>query len=89
MLNGRNQALTKACGPARQYLLPRHLSPLHNNNKFKENLEILSSIKDHRKKSRETREVAYTCRYISGHLIPIHKTKTGLGIKCPLVYLQA
>ena len=38
--------------------------------KFKEKLEILSSIRDHRKKSRETREVAYTCRYTSEHLIP-------------------
>ena len=33
-------------------------------------LEILSSIRDHRKKSRETREVAYTSRYTSEHLIP-------------------
>ena len=31
--------------------------------------EILSSIRDHRKKSRETREVAYTSRYTSKHLI--------------------
>ena len=30
----------------------------------------LSSIRDHRKKNRETREVAYTCRYTSEHLIP-------------------
>ena len=33
------------------------------NNKLKENLEILSSIRDHRKKSRETREIAHTSRY--------------------------
>ena len=40
-------------------------------NKFKEKLGILSSIRDHRKKrSRDTREVAYTCRYTSEHLIP-------------------
>ena len=32
-------------------------------------LGILSLIRDYRKKSRETREVAYTCRYTSGHLI--------------------
>ena len=39
--------------------------------KLKEKLEILSSIRDHRKKkSKETREVTYTCRYTSEHLIP-------------------
>ena len=56
----------------------------------KEKLEILSSIRDHRKK-RETREVAYTCRYTGEYLIPnsvYTKTKTELGIKCSLVYLQ-
>ena len=38
----------------------------------------------------ETREVAYTCKYASGHLIPILQfiTMTELGITCPLVYLQ-
>ena len=37
--------------------------------KLTEKFEILSSIRDHRKKSMETREIAYTCRY-SEHLIP-------------------
>ena len=45
----------------------------HNNSKkqvyIKEKLGILSSIRDHRK-SRETREVTYICRYTSKHLIP-------------------
>ena len=38
-------------------------------NKFKEKLGILSSIRDHRTESRETRQVAYNCRYTSEHLI--------------------
>ena len=43
---------------------------MYNIYKFKGRLEILSLITDDRKKSRETREVTYTCRYTSGHLIP-------------------
>ena len=35
-----------------------------------ENLGILSLFRDHRTKSKETREVTYTCRYTSEHLIP-------------------
>ena len=49
----------------------------------KQKLRILSSIRDHRK-SRETREVTYTCGYTSEHLIPL-PIMTELGIKCPLV----
>ena len=36
-------------------------------------------------KSKETRVIAYTCRYSSGHLIPIIQScQDELGIKCPL-----
>ena len=49
-------------------------------NKLKEKLEILSSIRDHKKTSRETREVAYTSRYTSEHLIP--NSVLVLGIDC-------
>ena len=44
----------------------------------------LNSIRepDHRKKV----EVVYTCRYTSEHLIP--NSVMGIGINCPLVYLQ-
>ena len=38
------------------------------NVKYKEKFGILSSIRDHRKKSRDTREVACTCRCTSEHL---------------------
>ena len=40
------------------------------NKQVKGKLEILSSIRVIEKKSRETREVAYTSRYTSEHLIP-------------------
>ena len=44
---------------------------------------------DYSKKSKETRAVTYTCRYFSGHLIPMIQTCSGeLGINCPLEYLQ-
>ena len=36
--------------------------------KSKQTLGILSSIRDHRKKSKKTRKVTYTCSYTSGHL---------------------
>ena len=41
-------------------------------------------------KSKETRVVAYTCRYYSGQLIPIFQSVAvaELGIKGPLEYLQ-
>ena len=40
-------------------------------------------------KSKETRMITYTCRYSSGHLIPIIQScQDELGIKCPLEYLQ-
>ena len=41
-------------------------------------------------KSKETRVVAYTCRYYSGHLIPIFQSVAvaELGIKGRLEYLQ-
>ena len=34
--------------------------------------------------------ILYTCGYTSGYFIPnsVYKTKTELGIKYPLVYLQ-
>ena len=35
-------------------------------------------------KSKETKEVTYTCRYSSGHLIPNSSRQDELGIKCPL-----
>ena len=44
------------------------------NTKSKDKKVTLHSIKDYRNTKRE---VAYTCRYTSGHLI-----MTGLGIKC-------
>ena len=57
----------------------------HNNvtkkvNKCQEKLGMLSSIRDHRKKSRKTREVAYTCRYTSEHLIPNSVLVLGIGL---------
>jgi len=40
-------------------------------------------------KSKETRVITYTCRYSSGHLIPIIQSRQDeLGIKCPPEYLQ-
>ena len=58
-------------------------------NKYKENFVILQSgiivLK-----SKETRVVAYTCRYSSGLLIPIFQSVAvaELGIKGPLEYMQ-
>ena len=40
-------------------------------NKYKEKLVILQSIGIIVIKSKETRMITYTCRYSSGHLIPI------------------
>jgi len=50
--------------------------------KCKEKLVILQSIGIIVIKTKEARVINYTCRYSSGHLIPM------LGIKCPLEYLQ-
>ena len=41
----------------------------YNITSIRKNYDLLSLNWDHRK-SRETREAAYTCRYTSGHLIP-------------------
>ena len=60
---------------------------------------MLSWIRDQRTKNREkreqlksfeTREVAYTYRYTSRHLIPTLQsiTMTELRITCPLLYMQ-
>jgi len=56
-------------------------------NKHKEQSIILQAI---RIKIKETRVVAYTCRYSSGQLIPIFQSVAvaELGIKVPLEYLQ-
>jgi len=43
---------------------------------------------DHINESKETRVVAYTCRYSSGQLIPIFQSVAVVGIKGPLEYLQ-
>ena len=41
------------------------------------------------KKMKETRMVAYTCRYSSGHLIPINQScQDKLEIEYPLEYLR-
>ena len=40
-------------------------------NRYKEKLVTFTVSRDHSNKSRETRVVTYTCRYFSGHLIPI------------------
>ena len=54
-------------------------------NKCKEKLVISQSIGIMVIKSKETRVITYTCRYSSGHLIPIIQSCQGkLGIKCPL-----
>jgi len=54
-----------------------------------EYMEILLSIGIVVIKSKETRVVTYTCRYSSGHLIPIIQScQDELGIKYPLEYLQ-
>ena len=58
-------------------------------NKYKEKLVILRLIGIIVIKSKETRVITYTCRYSSGHLIPIIQLcQDKLGIKCPLEYLQ-
>ena len=70
--------------------------PIRNNygdlkqpNKYKEKLVILQLIGIIVIKSKETRVITYTCRYSSGHLIPIIQLcQDELGIKCPLEYLQ-
>ena len=57
--------------------------------KYKEKFVILQSIEIIVIKSKETRVVTYTCRYASGHLIPITQScQNKLGIKCSLEYLQ-
>ena len=52
----------------------------------KEKLGIVSLIRDHRKSS-ETREVVYNCRYTGGHFIPSYILQsvamTKLELKCP------
>jgi len=54
-------------------------------NKCKEKLVILQLIGVIVIKSKETRVIAYTCRYSSGHLIPIIQScRDELGIKFPL-----
>jgi len=40
------------------------------------------------KKTKETRVVAYTYIYFSGHLIPNSATAINIGINCLLEYLQ-
>ena len=53
-----------------------------HSNKYKEILVILQSIGIIVIKSKETRVVIYTCRYSSGHLIPIIQScQDELGIK--------
>ena len=50
-------------------------------NRYKENLKSIT-CKDH--KNKVTRVISYTCRYTSGHLIPvITGMHTELGIRCP------
>ena len=58
-------------------------------NKCKEKLVISQSIRIIVIKSKEARVIIYTCRYSSGHLIPIiQQCQNELGIKCSLEYLQ-
>ena len=59
-------------------------------NKYKEKFVILQAIWIIKINSKETRVVAYTCRYSSGQLIPIFQSVAvaELGIKGPLEYLQ-
>ena len=40
-------------------------------NKYKEKLVMLQSVGIIVIKSKETRVITYTCRYFSGHLIPV------------------
>ena len=47
-----------------------------NNDKYKENFVILQAIGIILIKSKETKVVAYTCRYSSGPLIPNSATAT-------------
>ena len=83
------------------YKVPLYCIILHSTyiTSRRKKLGILSWIRDQRTKKQGnkrtaescgTREVAYTCRYTSGHLIPTVQsiTMTELGITCPLVYLQ-
>ena len=60
-----------------------NIAESERNNQFTFGSVILSSIRDHRK-GRETKEVAYNCKYTSEHLSLI---PTEVEIKCSLVYL--
>ena len=65
------------------------ISQTKQTNKYKEKRTILHSIGIIVIKSKETRVIINTCRYSSGHLIPIIQScQDELGIKCPLKYLQ-
>jgi len=57
-------------------------------NKYKE--KYFTVNRGHIIKSKETRVVAYTCRYFSGQLFPLFKSVAvaELGFKGPLEYLQ-
>jgi len=65
------------------------LSLSQKKNKHEKKLVILQLIGTMVIKCKETRMITYTCRYCSGHLIPIIQLgQDELGIKCPLEYLQ-
>jgi len=64
------------------------ISQKKQTNRYNEKLVILQSIGIIIIKSKETRATTYTCRYFSGHLIPIIQScQDELEIKCPLEYL--
>ena len=69
-----------------------HTPRINYGNLFKASkrvLVILQSIGIMVIKSKETRVITYTCRYSSGHLIPIIQScQDELEIKFPLEYLQ-
>ena len=63
------------------------ISEKKQTNKYKEKLVILQSIGITVIKSKETRMITYTCRYSSGHLIPIIQScQDNLGTR--IEYLQ-